>query len=298
MLIGGIMAALWVFWASADVGPALSEAPTRPAVQLARKSSAARLVDRGIQFYYEGRYQNALKLLMKALRSQSLDPARRLGALQYQAFCQVALGNSEGARATFTLILKQTPEFRLAAGTAPKIIKLFEEVLANMTPVAPPPAPSLAHSPPASLTPGRATVLEAIGQHLPDDSRVVVFYRWDASAPYSRQHMRREPDGRWTANLPAHLGTGPAQLSYYLVASDASERQLATAGDQNSPLALHGASPPPPPAEPEEEGTSIHWWIWPVVGAVLVGAGLAVGLTLASGGEKTGEALVRFDLVD
>jgi tetratricopeptide (TPR) repeat protein len=92
------------------------------------------LVDRGIGMYLEGRYEKAMELLYKALdyNEKDLGRNRRLGALSYLAFCQIALGDMPGARENFKSLLTVEPTYQLPAGTSPKIVKVFEDVRAKM----------------------------------------------------------------------------------------------------------------------------------------------------------------------
>ncbi len=112
------------------------------------------LVDRGIGMYLEGRYEKARDLLLKALKfkHEELERNRRLGALSYLAFCQIALGDTPAARESFERLLTLEPDYRLPAGTSPKIVKLFEEVRAKM-PKKIAPLPVIAKEPPMGVTP-------------------------------------------------------------------------------------------------------------------------------------------------
>ncbi len=281
--------------------PALAQAGPRaesgPVTRLAKRPGAAKLVDQGIQFYYEGRYQRAMKLLKKALRSGGLDETRILGALQYQAFCQVALGNPTGARKTFERLLDRKPDFRLPAGTAPKITGLFNEVKKLKAPPEPPPPPALSHTPPGEAEAGKAVELVAQAAPMPRGGQLVIRYRYQAQGPFSRQIMSPGQGDQYRATLPAPMGEQATELSYYLYLVDGDGRRLTSMGSEAQPIQVPYAVPAPPPEE-EDEGISIHWWIWPVVGAVALGTGLALGLTLSDSKAETGTARITIQPVD
>ncbi len=286
--------ALSVLWWQTPVRPAADSNSGR---SLARKPSAAKLVDLGVQFYYEGRYRKALESLQGGLQDAELDQTRRMGALQYQAFCQVALGDSDSARETFARILEIRPDFRLPAGTAPKIFKIFEEVKDSLPPPKPIVEPELQHTPPESGTEGAALTLEARVDNLPPAGQIVVRYRHDPGSPYSRQSMTPRPDGRYTATIPAPLKSGPAELMYYLYVVDGQGQRRAAAGGEDEPFRVAFAAAQTGAEEDGEEESSYHWWIWPVVGAVLLGAGLAIVLSLPGDDEATGSARVTIKIV-
>jgi hypothetical protein len=288
-----LSALLWVSHDRVQAAAPLSD------LQVARKANPAKLVDRGIQLYYEGRYQKSLKTLAKSLRDPSLSDSRRIGALQYQAFCQVALGDSKAAKVTFVRILESRPEFRLPAGTAPKIVSLFEEIAAGMAPEKAPEPPRLSHTPPAEAQRDAPVVLEAQVDNPPAAAQVVLRHRHDAKAPYSRLGMSPQRDGRYQATVPAPLASEPTELAYIIYLVDGEGRRLTSVGSEAEPVRIPLRAPTPA-VDPDEKdkGTSIHWWIWPVVAAVAVGAGVAIGLTLANSSEDTGTALVRIQIVE
>ncbi len=271
-------------------------APVPAAGYLARKPAAAALVDRGLELYYSGRYRKALKIFKKAFNTGKLGGARRIAALQYQAFCHVALGETDAARTTFRSLLETKPDFRLPAGTAPKIVRLFEQVQAAMAP--PPPEPRLQHRPPAEPLAAGSVELQARLQDAPAGARLELRYRHDPRSPYNRLPMRPAGGDRHQAQVPAPVAPGSQALEYYLVLRDTSGEALLAEGSAGQPFRLTYAPPPTGADGSEDEGISVHWWIWPVVGAVALGSGLALGLTLTDDGGSKGSALVRFELVD
>lgn len=169
----------------------------------AAQEQPGELVDRGIGMYLEGRYEKAMELLYKALdfNEKDLGRNRRMGALSYLAFCQIALGDMAGARENFKALLAMEPAYRLPAGTSPKIVKVFEDVRAKM-PKKIEPQPPIEDQPPGVIPPEKK------------------------------------------------------------------------------------------PEEPKPKESSSSWWIWAVVGGVLVGAGVTLAVLLSGEDEPTGNAIV------
>lgn len=174
------------------------------------------LVDTGISMYLEGRYERARDLLLKALKfkEEELGRNRRLGALAYLACCQIALGDVPAAQNSFKRLLTLEPDYRLPAGTSPKIVAVFEKVRSQMPkkiePLAVPrtkPRPVIEEKPPEGVTP-------------------------------------------------------PAKK----------------------------------PEEPEPKKASSNWWIWAVVGGVVVGAGVTLAVLLSGEDEPTGNAFVNIEV--
>jgi tetratricopeptide (TPR) repeat protein len=125
-----------------------------PAPPAAAQEKPGEVVDRGISLYLEGRYEKAMELLYKALdyNEKDLGRNRRLGALSYLAFCQTALGDMPGARENFKTLLTMEPDYRLPAGTSPKIVRVFEDVRSKI-PKKIEPQPPIEEKPPPGVIP-------------------------------------------------------------------------------------------------------------------------------------------------
>ena len=168
------------------------------------------LVDQGIGMYLEGRYEKARDLLDKALKYKELELERnrRLGALQYLAFCRIALGDTPGARENFKRLLTLEPAYRLPAGTSPKIVAVFADVRVKM-PKKIEPKPVIEEKPPPGVIP-----------------------------------------------------------------------------------------PDKPPVKPKPKKSGSSWWIWTIVGGVLVGAGVTLAVLLSGEDEPTGNAFITINVLD
>jgi hypothetical protein len=60
-----------------------------------------------------------------------------------------------------------------------------------------------------------------------------------------------------------------------------------------------GVTPPgKKPEEPQPEKSSSTWWIWAVVGGVLVGTGVTLALVLSGSDEPTGNAFITIQVVE
>ncbi len=260
----------------------------------------AKQVDQAIQLYYDGRYEKALKLFKKALSSQRLTKIRTIGALQYLAYCEIALGDQQGAIRTFRRLLILKPEFRLPAGTAPKIYSLFKQVKASMPRHDTQPLARLAisHEAPKVGVAGKSLILRAKTNMMPKGGQLLVRYRYGTTGQYSRIQMEAGPHDTYMATIPPALGNKTNTLSYFICLIDSDDNKIGGAGSKERPFEVPLTPPQEKPKQAKSSGTSYHWWLWPVVGVVLVGTGLVVGLTLAKDNTPTGSAHVHFTLGD
>jgi tetratricopeptide (TPR) repeat protein len=285
--------------ASLTLGLCLWTLPALAGPRRTASPGAAQQVDQAIQLYHEGRYRQAEQLLLRALEAPELDESRKLGALQFLAFSQVAQGDLDAAGMTFERLLGLRPDFVLPAGTPPKIVTLFEKVRAAQPPPPRPEPPGLAHDPPAGGGAPRPLTLVAEVNRMPVGGQVSVAYRTNPRSPFSRMSLEDRGEGRYAVDLPAPVSPEDRQVEYFLELLGAEGQVLAGAGEDDEPLRVAFAPAPPPLETPakdgDEGGVSVHWWLWPVVGAVLLGAGLAIGLTVGGGGEPTGSIRVRID---
>ena len=72
---------------------------------MAQENSPSLQIKKGIQLYLDGHYRKAQKELKQAIDAGGLEKNLKIGAYQYLAFSQVALGNTDGAIASFQKIL-------------------------------------------------------------------------------------------------------------------------------------------------------------------------------------------------
>lgn len=128
MPLAKVICAVWIAQ-SVWLGVPISAARGRPLI--AQAGPASGLVDQGVRDYLEGRYSQARDLLEQALADKTLDTNRRLGALYYLACCQIALDDVPAAQHVFKSLLDLKPDYLLPAGTAPKIVRVFEKVKAQ-----------------------------------------------------------------------------------------------------------------------------------------------------------------------
>ncbi len=282
------------------INPTLADSVSVLAANDTPSSSEAKQEDLGIQLYYDGRYAKALTILKKAVDSKKLTKTRTIGALQYMAYCEIALGDKQQAIKTFRRLLILKPEFRLPAGTAPKIASLFKQVKASM-PKHEQRAldrPVISHVPPKVAVAGKSLILRAQAKKMPQGGQLLLRYRYGDMGQYNRIQMEAGPHKTFISTIPPALGNNAGSLEYFIYMIDAEDNKVAVAGDKNHPFRIPLTPARKKPKKVESSGISYHWWLWPVVGVVLVGTGLVVGLTLANDNTPTGSAHVHFTLGD
>jgi len=253
------------------------------------------MVDRGIQLYLEGRYEDAQDFFERALAREDLELNRRLGAFQYLAFCHIALGNFTTARLTFRKLLKLKPDYRLPAGTAPKIVDVFDKVRKQViaeTPL----VTVIEHSAPQEGTLGTSTELIANVKNLPPEAKLIAYYRYDKLSDYSRKTMKKGKAGVFTASLPSPMNTDQGELIYRILARDKGGKILASTAPASDPhlVAFSKAKS----GKKKKESESSTWWIWVLVGGVVAGAAVGLGVGLTRGGTDNGRAIVTIEVQD
>ncbi len=104
--------------------------------------SLLKMLEHAKSYYNGGEYEQAITELEKALQFlKQLNQIDQVEAYKYLAFSYVAFGDKEKAKEQFRLALKLEPDMELDPSTvSPKIIKVFEEVKAEVV-VAPPVKP-------------------------------------------------------------------------------------------------------------------------------------------------------------
>ncbi len=267
--------------------PASARKPSRPDPQ-----AASKLVDQGIRLYHEGNYEQAIVELAKALKG-NLEPIRQVGALQYMAFAQAAIGEFQDAEKTFERLLRLNPDFQLPTTISPKIADVFNSVRERVKPPPPPEPVTIEHQIPDHGSVGRTLEIEAQVSRLPAGGKARLRYRYDQASAFSTQVMSAGRDGRFTGRVPAPFSPAGGRVQYFIEAMDDSGAVVTSMGEEKDPLTVDFLAPrPEAKPQPKEEKSSSTWWIWALVGGVLAGAGLAVGLSLASGSSDGGRAII------
>ncbi|RLB59899.1 MAG: hypothetical protein DRI34_00335 [Deltaproteobacteria bacterium] len=268
----------------------LLRAPVLPAQQVGEPD---RLVDQGIQAYLQGEYQESCSLLRRALAAQPTEE-KLVGALQYLAFSQLALGRVEQAESTFRRLLRLQPDFQLPVVTPPKIARVFTRVKrdweATHAPV------TWQHQPPARVFLGASLVLNVGCSGAPAGAHLLVHWQDGERGIWNQQQLRRDATGTWSVALPSPAGNRALVRRYYLELVSATGQVLAR---------LPAAAGMPfrvsfQPAEPVvlEKESSTPWWVWALLGAVVAGAGTGLAIGLTAGGPSGGTALVRIQVVE
>jgi tetratricopeptide (TPR) repeat protein len=272
-----------------------SYAENRPGSPLTAASAGSEMVDRGINLYLEGRYEDAQDFFERALSREDLDINRRLGAFQYLAFSHIALGNFTTARLTFRKLLQLKPDYRLPAGTAPKIVDVFDKVREQFI-AETPPAVVIEHAPPQKGTLGTSTELSANVTNLPSGAKLIAYYRYDKLSDYSRKTMKMGKAGVFSASLPSPMNTDQGVLIYRILARDKGGKILASTAPASDPHQV-AFSKAQSGGQKKESGSST-WWIWVLVGGVVAGAAVGLGVGLTRGGNNNGRAIVTIEVQD
>lgn len=268
----------------------LFRALTLPAQQLDKPD---RLVAQGVQAYLQGEYRESCRLLQLALAAQPTGE-KLLGALQYLAFSQLALGQVERGKKTFRRLLQLRPDFRLPAVTPPKIVRVFSRVKSDWQ--ASHPRVTWRHQPPAQGRLGAPLLLTVGVSGAPAGARVRVRWQDGEGGPWNQRQLQLDAAGSWSVTLPSPAGDRALGRRYYLELVSQQGRILArlpAAANRNFEIFYQ-----PPAPVVEEEKSSTPWWVWALLGAVVAGAGAGLAVGLTSGGSSGGTALVRIQVVE
>jgi hypothetical protein len=244
------------------------------------------LVKQGIAAYNELEYQRSISLLQQALR-ETLTRDEKVATFQTLAFDHVALEQREAALADFANLLRVNPSFELDRTISPRVRVVFEEAKARVAtsgggPVEEDPAllklPSL--EPETSWAGGGAHAKDG----RPVDVRVglaggvavrgELFYRTRGTMVYSKLSALVDAGGAFAVTVPGMDVHGPG-LEYYLVLLDAAGVSVARAGSLGAPIdvTVDGGKVP----------VYKRGWFWGiVVGAAVVGAGVATAVALTA----------------
>jgi hypothetical protein len=243
------------------------------------------LVKSGIAAYNELEYLRAISLLQQALK-ETLTRDEKLATFQTLAFAHVALEQRDAALADFANLLRVAPSFELDRTISPRVRVVFEEAKAKVATSGVAPVeedPALAGLP--SLEP---TASWGAGAHPKEGHAVEVrvalaggvavrgelFYRTRGQSRYDKLTALVDAGGSFAVTVPGTDVHAPG-LEYYLVLLDPAGASVARAGSLGQPLAI------------DVTGAKVavykRGWFWGiVVGAAVVGAGVATAVALTA----------------
>lgn len=94
-----------------------------------------------IRAYDRANFTEAAQMLEQFLAQADLAIQVKIEAMQYLAFCRVALNDPEGAKGIFSQILDLKADYRSPQGLSPKIGEVFEAALQTWQAAHPPTPP-------------------------------------------------------------------------------------------------------------------------------------------------------------
>lgn len=238
------------------------------------------LIADGRQRYADLDYEGAAHALEEALTTPGLSPAAEAQALETLGFAYVVLDRTRDARRAFERLFSIDPYYDVREPTgSPRIEEFVEDVRHDA-------------APDAALDRGLDVRIE-----LPRSARegepitirvrtnggavrgVVLLVRAETATDWSRIDARRV-EGGFEVETSAEAGT----LDVYAEARDGRGRLLGRAASPLTPLHLEvrAAGARDTEAAPGGENLAEAWWLWTIVGVVVVGAAVGVGVGVAS----------------
>ncbi len=253
------------------------------------------LLRQGLALYEELEYERVVEVLSAAL----LEPGNDLGELReiYRTLgiVYVLLGRETEARLALTRLVCTDRDFAFDEMTSPRIRSVFDRVRAEWetagrpcaeparAPSATPASVEMDHESPSSARAGEALELTAtIADPELRVHSVLLHYRASGEASFDEVPAEMDAPGHFAAAIPSDA-VRPPSAEYYLRAVDDAGRTLAASGTSRAPLRV-------PVSEVATTtgggGSSVlrSWWLWTIVGAVVVGVAVGVPLGVVYGG--------------
>lgn len=253
------------------------------------------LIQQGQDQYDELRFEEALQTLSAALVRSGNSEADAATIYRLLAFTYLALRREEEASGAYRSMLAIQPDYEPDESVSPRTREFFAGVRtqweADGRPGGGPPPPvEIQHrSPPEAERETEVPLSAEIEDPAGRVAQLVLAYRQGTSAVFTRLETVRQPDGVYTATIPA-TAVAPPLVEYYFEALDAEGLPLAARGDVAAPLRI--AVP-----EPGDLGVLGEWWFWTIIG--VAAAGLVVGAvvigTEVSGGPATGTFVITVE---
>jgi len=248
--------------------PAAAEAQNNP------------LIEQGQTQYDELRFEEALQTLSAALVRTGNSPSDYATIYRLLAFTYHALGREEEASGAYRSMLPLEPDYEPGQELSPRTREFFagvrEQWEADGRPGIESPATGSAsveiqhRSPPEAE---RETEVE-LSAELDDPEgavdQLVLAYRQGSSAVFTRLNTVRQPDGVYTATIPAD-DVAPPLVEYYFEAIDAQGLPIAARGDVAAPLRI---------TVPGGGSVIEEWWFWTIIGVVVAG-GIVAAIVIA-----------------
>ena len=246
---------------------------------------------------FEARFGEAVTSAGAFLERGDLGATDRNAGLELLAIAQIANRQQAEATRTLRLLFGRDPGHRLTDPDAsPPVVSAFARARESHPPQVP---VVLAHSPPVLERRGPPTIEVRVTEGGDAVGEVRLTYISDDGD--SRVAMTRRPDGTYVARIPVVGDASTAtDVAYYLTALAPSSTPLATLGSPAEPLQLRippearassgpvatgpdlRPSLPTEPAEGGDAGGGDDWWIWTLLAILVVGAGVTIGVVIAT----------------
>jgi hypothetical protein len=245
------------------------------------EAAGARLAD-GVRRYEDQDYRRAIVVLEAVLGDPGASRAQKATAYEYTGLSWLILGQQQLARDALTALFKLDPRHPLSdPSQSPKLREFYEEVRKTVVP-APTPTPPVPTPPPRSeppsltaLAPSEAragTRLTLRARLEPGGAVRKVTLTWRERGGAFRRVAAVVEGEACRAEIDAPRSATALEL--YWEALGAGNATLAQAGSAEAPeaLPLTGGGPSVPGYK--------RWYVWTIVGVVVVGAAVGVGVEL------------------
>jgi hypothetical protein len=161
----------------------------------------------------------------------------------------VGLKQREPAIRLFRKALQIDPEINLTRAMAsPEIRDAFDEAVKGLgsQPADVPVEELLLHDPVPTSVRGQPLTVVAFPQEGLALATLVVNYRAEGAVGFTEVKMQRKPSGAFEGVIPA-AGTAGTQVAYYIVATRADGKTIASRGSSDAPLVVSLTGPAPEP---------------------------------------------------
>jgi tetratricopeptide (TPR) repeat protein len=253
-------------------------------------ASRTSLIDKARQLIEDAEFDQAIRVINDALVQPDNSDAMLVSLYELQGTAYLYLGQQDKARTAFEKLLQAAPDHQLPKGTSSKIRALYDKVREDQKANKVRPV-KVAHEKLATAPAGERLDVDAQITDLPSSAKARLFYRRSGTEGYSSTTFLSEGGGAYVAHVPAFelpTESGEYALEYFLEIADSGGRRLAGVGDGLNPIVVHvvgkkgseGGGTEPAPVVASESWYQ-KWWVWTIVGVVVVGAaGAAVAVPL------------------